>query len=167
MTFIVLCRASVHEGGDGHFEQATRRTFADMASAQEYAAGISQSREPTVVRLGPAPTCQDCKHWKRANDKGWDGQHTGIPIGDQSYSDDGPGPRTEHGHCQVIQHTHIRSWQRRSSGRIDPDSVKLTRREDSTLSIAQAVVCDSEEYSAWLCTLPTFGCALFEERSDG
>jgi len=145
MTFIVLCRASVHEGGDGRFEQATRQTFADRAAAQEYAAGISPSREPTVVRLGPAPTCQNCKHWQRVVATEPHGFGTGLPLA--PYDWENPAKRSEHGHCtRAVQHKDLRYEE---------------------VATAPVVACDSEDYGAWLATLPTFGCVKYKERSDG
>ncbi len=99
--------------------------------------------------------CANCKHWRREPVTNWEGHPTGIPIGDQSYSDDGPGPRTEHGRCERITDAYTR------------DDRRLNRRRtDAELSASPAVVCDSEDYCAWLCTLPTFGCVLFEQNPE-
>jgi hypothetical protein len=49
--FIVLCRSSIEEGGNGGYEQATRRTFSSRYEAAQYADGISASREPIIVAL--------------------------------------------------------------------------------------------------------------------
>lgn len=48
--FIVVCRADRNaDGSPGAYELATRRVFPTSEAAQEYAAGVSESRAPIVV----------------------------------------------------------------------------------------------------------------------
>jgi hypothetical protein len=153
--YIVICTSSVSEGGRGTYEQATRRVFATYAEAAQYSLGISPTRGPLIVPL-EQPRCGSCKHWARVESRGWNAPTpTGIPVGDRSFHEDGPGPTTLHGRCGRIRHTHR-----------SPERHKLVRRSDEELSREPAVVCDSDDYSAWICTLASFGCVLHETRNE-
>ena len=49
-SWVVICRADRQEdGAKGRFELATRRVFGSEREALDYAAGISDSREPLVA----------------------------------------------------------------------------------------------------------------------
>lgn len=51
-TYLVLCRKDRKDDGDpGDYELATRREFDHEWQAQEYADGLSVSREPVVVMV--------------------------------------------------------------------------------------------------------------------
>lgn len=95
--------------------------------------------------------CATCKHWKRVADDTFVAG-TGIVLWDEEENEEGEQPSTEHGRCARIGHTH--------------DATKRDRRPAHELRTEQAVARDVEDYSAWLCTLPTFGCTLHEPKEE-
>ena len=47
--FVVSCKSSVYEGGNGRYELATRHVFASFEEAQAYADTCNESRDPIVI----------------------------------------------------------------------------------------------------------------------
>jgi hypothetical protein len=98
--------------------------------------------------------CGNCKHWKRVVPTEPWGYGTGIPLQEETGTE--YTLRTAHGHCERI--IHVKAHE---PGR----PFVVHTRSDAELRAAPAVACDSEGYSAWVATLPTFGCVLFEEKT--
>lgn len=47
--YVVICRDDTIDGQPGAYILATRRVFADLATAEHYASTIATGREPVVV----------------------------------------------------------------------------------------------------------------------
>ena len=60
-SYIVMCRDDRHEDGTpGGYSQATRKHFPTQEAAEQYASGISTSREPFIIQVDPnSPVIQN------------------------------------------------------------------------------------------------------------